>query len=337
MPVLQICKKSARLEKLSIMGCNYNEDDMCEMILSTPWLREIKLGSHAGASLTTSGSAGGDRFAQVVSENCPNLVSADLTGIISMTDDGWKQFMNACGPKLEKLCVRRAMQISLEGLQMVSMCSRLTKLTIANVPHLNDPILIQILDAIGPQLQFLQLESLEITNDTLEAVAKTCTQLIQLRIYSCNQLQSLNSIFYAPQLGFLRYLVLHNCRDLEADLECDYQDPSTVPVDSSTLPPVTKIKYVSPESFSPITPCIDATELVHEPCCLKVYLKHLEIVDCPLLSEDAIDLMLTHSQRLTRFVYVGETLDSNIRKKLKQKKQVKYSIYVLTPTTPHFQ
>jgi hypothetical protein len=336
-PVLKLCKKSTRLEKLSIMGCNYNEEDMCEMISNTPWLREIKLGSHAGASLTTSGSAGGDKFARVISEHCPHLVSADLTGIISMTDEGWVPFMNVCGPTLERLCVRRAMQISLEALQMVSSCSQLTKLTIANVPHLNDATIIHILDSIGSQLHFLHLESLEITNDTLEAVAKHCTKLLQLRIYSCNQLHSLNPILYSPELGFLRYLVLHNCRDLDAHLECEHKEDRVLDVDSSTLPSVAKIKYVSTERFSPPSPCFPTSDFAKGSCPIKVYLKHLEIVDCPFLSEDAIDLLLTHSQRMTRFVYVGESLDSRIRKKLKLKKQLKYSIYVLTPTTPHFQ
>lgn len=72
-PILSLCSRARVVSKLSITGCNYNESDMCQMIAYCPYLNDIKLGSHAGASLTTIGSAGGDEFARTLAENCPLL------------------------------------------------------------------------------------------------------------------------------------------------------------------------------------------------------------------------------------------------------------------------
>jgi Leucine-rich repeat (LRR) protein len=90
-PFLHICQRSPLLTKLAITGCNFNEENMCDMVSLIPQLKEIKLGSHHNPSMTTLGSAGGDVFAKTLSERCPLLVSADLTGMLSMTETGWNR------------------------------------------------------------------------------------------------------------------------------------------------------------------------------------------------------------------------------------------------------
>ena len=79
-PILNICIASKGITRLQVSGCNFTEKDMCKMVSLTPRLKDIKLGSHAGASLTAIGNAGGNDFAKSLAENCPLLIGADLTG-----------------------------------------------------------------------------------------------------------------------------------------------------------------------------------------------------------------------------------------------------------------
>jgi hypothetical protein len=341
-PILELCKRTTGLERLAITGCNFNEENMCDLISHCPRLKEIKLGSHIGASLTTVGSAGGDLFAKTLASKCTELISADLTGIISMTDIGWQCLMKSCGYKLEKLVIRRAMQISLDQFILISSCKILTRLTIANVPHITDEVVVEIMENIGGNLVFLQLESLSITDNSIEAVVKNCSKLVQLRLYQCEQLMSLNFIFEMCELKTLRYLILHGCRHLEAEEAYINEELSPTLANSATLAPISRIKYlssVSPMILEPTSPAyIPANSPERENLIGNGYfLKHLEIVDCPLIYNNTLQFLLRHCQELKRFIFVGDCLENSIRKRLESNTRIKHSVYVLTPTTPNFE
>ena len=351
-PLLLICQKATSLSKLSVSGCNFNELQMCDMISLCPNLKDLKLGSHAGSSLTSLGSAGGDFFAKTLAEKCPHLIGADLTGIISMTDVGWTRLMYELGPKFQKLYIRRAMQISLDSFLLVKKCTSLTRLTIANVPHLTDEIVIEILNEIGPQLTFLQLESLPVTDSTFQALAKTCTNLIQLRVFQCRAWNNLDHILLATNFTKLKTLVIHGCDLLESTFDCERvmsstQSHGSQTPESSSMPDVRRIRdtgYISPLSglhlmSSPLTPKSPATipSNSNNCCTLLSTITHFEIVSCDAIEHKCVRSFLNHWVGLKRFIYVGSAnLDVSIRKQLAKRKNLITSIYALTPSTPHF-
>jgi hypothetical protein len=349
-PIISICSRSRGISRLAISGCNFNENDMCAMISLCPELRDIKLGSHAGASLTTVGSAGGDDFAKTLAEKCPLLIGADLTGIISMTEVGWTRLMTGLGNRLQKLYIRRAMQIPLESLLLVRNCTSLKRLTIANVPHMDDETMIQILQGIGSKLVFLQLESLLITDQVLFSIATDCQNLNQLRLFQCSELQRLEILLEKSNLKRLETLIVHNCEALTCNSDCS-RALNTCSVkelvlspQTSDLPDIRRIRdtsYMSPRSAEHLATSPDSALLESIPirtittCCdITVPLVHLELVGCDQVDQQGLESLLRHWTTLKRFIFVGTSLDSKIRKLLQKRKNLSTSIYALTPSTP---
>jgi hypothetical protein len=294
-------------------------------------LKEIKLGSHADASLTAVGSAGGDLFAKTLSEKCQYVNSADLTGMISMTDSGWTHFMRTCGERLQKLVIRRAMQISLELFGLVSLCSNLKRLTFANVPHINDDVIIGVVTNIGHQLSFLQLESIPITDRTLTCISQCCFSLVQLRVYQCKRWETFETILYASRLEKLRYLVIHGCSELKAAIQCVDLSEWNLSMDmNSDSPPISDKTYISHSSIipHPLTSTLAISSIRREQDCqISLDLQHLEIVECDMLGQDQIGKMLLHLKLLNRFIYVGEALDLKIHNMISTRRNIKFSIY----------
>lgn len=359
-PILFVCKTAPNITRLSVSGCNFNEAQMCLLISHCANLRDIKLGSHAGSSMTAVGNAGGDNFARTLSEKCPNLIGADLTGIISMTDVGWTRLMQDLGPKLQKLYIRRAMQISLDSFLLVRGCTFLKRLTIANVPHLTDDVLSSLLFSIGPQLSFLQLEALGITNASVETLSQTCVNLVQLRIFQCRNWESLDLLLEFSRLTHLKTLVIHGCDQLQSEIECNCSNsshgstgvslhPDDSP-ESSSLPDVRRIRdtsYISPFNAlhlisSPVTPGSDLSNTSPQKrtptCNITVAVTHFELVSCDMLDQKCIRALINHWSGLQRFIFVGSAgLDISIRKILLKRRNLITSIYALTPSSPNFE
>ncbi|KAI8918952.1 hypothetical protein BC831DRAFT_481595 [Entophlyctis helioformis] len=215
-PIMRLLQRSPRTKRLSISGCNFNEEDMCSLVVLCPHLVDVSLGSHMTNGQMLSGSAGGDAFAAALATTCPDLRAADLTGIVSMTDEGFVHILEKRGARLEKLQIRRAMQISIEALaQIAHYCSagHLRKLTLANIPHLSEDLLMGILQSpLGASLESLQLEALPISDETLAAVGQLCVRLKVLRLYDLCQVTDLHAIIGGGSsvLPKLRQLVLHD-------------------------------------------------------------------------------------------------------------------------------
>lgn len=336
-PILWLCNQT-ELESLDITGCNFNESNMCDLVSSCPLLKTVRLGSHVGASLTAIGSAGGDLFAETLVKNCHALKNADLTGIISMTDQGWNKFIRHFGQQLEKLSVRRAVQISSQQLELISICINLRHLTFSNVPHLMEQNLIAVLKLIGRQLIFLQLESVPVSDLTMTTIVADCENLTQLRLYHCYQLENLDLLFFGDNMKSLTALSLQYCHGLTFNRECGCEIDSFEEIDLATLPFVPRIKDVSYMSPYPIqlsspTRQLDENEL--KGCC-NIPIGHLEIIDCEGISSKGIKCIVKHLPNLKRFIFVGAALDSDFRKYLYSKHKLKTSVYVLTPSTPNF-
>jgi hypothetical protein len=249
------------------------------------------------------------------------------------------------GPRLQKLYVRRAMQIPLDCFRLVTSCSSLSKLTLANVPHLDDETTSFILSTLGNQLFFLQLENLMIGNSTFQVVTN-CKNLKQLRIFTCENWTNLD-IILESSMHCLRTLIIHGCLELEGRVDC--QCPFLIDVkspDSANLPEIQKIRDMSYLPLSatahltspttPGTPSVYNNEN-NTTCRLKINLKHLEIAGCHQLADACLKSLLNHSISLKRFIFVGSNLSSSIRKLLLKRPQTISSIYVLTPSTPGFQ
>jgi hypothetical protein len=333
-PILWLCKKTD-LESLDITGCNFNETNMCDLVSNCPLLKTVRLGSHVGASLTAVGSAGGDLFAETLIDNCIGLKNADLTGIISMTDQGWNRFIAHFGPQLEKLSVRRAIQISSHQFEFISICENLGSLTFSNVPHLLDQHLIAVLKSIGGQLEFLQLESVPISDLAINTIVADCENLTQLRLYHCDELETLDVLFFGSNMKSLTALSIQYCHGLSFNYECDCKIGSFGEIDSATLPFVPRIRDVS--YMSPIQPLSPALHFNYSKILsVNIPIIHLEIIDCEGISNKGIFCMVKHLPNLKRFIFVGAALGSDFRKYLQTRDKIKSSVYVLTPSTPNF-
>ncbi|KAL2912400.1 hypothetical protein HK105_208103 [Polyrhizophydium stewartii] len=214
-PIVQLLERAPKTRRLAISGCNFNEENMCTLVYYCPCLVDISLGSHMSNGQTLSGSAGGDAFANALATTCPELRAADLTGIVSMTDEGFANLIRTRGPQLHALQVRRAMQISVDALRMIAThCAHgaLKRLTLANIPHMTDELLLQILGSpLVESLECLQLEALAVGDATIAQVARLGVRLRQLRLYDLDQLADLASVVGGGRhtLPKLRQLVVH--------------------------------------------------------------------------------------------------------------------------------
>jgi hypothetical protein len=331
-PILWICQQCTLLESLELTGCNFNENDMCEFISVCPNLKSIKLGSHFGASMTAIGAAGGNEFARALSLNCKYLTRADLTGIISMTDQGWNIFIQAFCGQLQKLCVRRAMQISLSQLCKISLCASLQYLTIANIPHFDDSTLVHCIEHIGKQLNFLQLESIPVTDLAIQSITRICINLRQFRILQCTGLENLDYLVQ-NNLNLLRALVLHYCPNISTQRQ--YNNLETG--DTALTTPARVIDT----SFMPIQHAfLESSTMSQPPTPTKegfINLYHLEIIDCENIDQYSIDFLVRKSSLLKRFVYAGNNFSKNTQEYLTLNPIIFSSIYSFTPGAPNFE
>ncbi|KAJ2995574.1 hypothetical protein HDV02_000633 [Globomyces sp. JEL0801] len=348
-PILMICQQSPELNRLAISGCSYTEEDMCQLVSLCPKLTAIKLGSHASAAMSMTGGAGGDVFAQTLAEKCPLITLADLTGIISMTDMGFNYLMEALSNTLEKLYIRRAMQISVDSLLNVTILKNLRRLTFANVPHLTDQLVVNVMEHIGSQLHFLQLENIPIEDESFIAVSTYCTNLTQLRIFECDDWLDIRNILVESNMKKLKVLIIHDCKSLEGEVECSHSlisESESPELDSfPENPRIRDTSYMSPTLESlPCTPT-SATALSPFPsssprnhCEISFQLSHLEFIGCDSVSLDTVFNLLNHCRTLKRFIFAGQALNGKIRKHLLDRRpRLKASLYVLTPSTPGFE
>nr|KAJ3420331.1 hypothetical protein HK105_005805 [Polyrhizophydium stewartii] len=349
-PIVQLLERAPKTRRLAISGCNFNEENMCTLVYYCPCLVDISLGSHMSNGQTLSGSAGGDAFANALATTCPELRAADLTGIVSMTDEGFANLIRTRGPQLHALQVRRAMQISVDALRMIAThCAHgaLKRLTLANIPHMTDELLLQILGSpLVESLECLQLEALAVGDATIAQVARLGVRLRQLRLYDLDQLADLASVVGGGRhtLPKLRQLVVHGSFRLaeETPLVCVHGTLGAATGSQMASPQVVERLIYHISEMDPATalgtPDLVTPQSAFGGCSIAApHLGRLEIVGCNALKEETLAKLLRHWVFAKRFVYVGPSVSKEFRQQLaKAMPKCNSSVYVLSPQTPNF-
>ncbi|EGF78851.1 expressed protein [Batrachochytrium dendrobatidis JAM81] len=372
--LINLLQVSPKTKRISVSGCSFNEEDMCTMVKLCPNLVDISLGSHMSNGQIFSRSSGGDAFAGALVTTCPNLKAVDLTGIVSMTDQGFTYFLSARGKTLQKLQIRLAMQISVDALSQIGRCCAfgyLKKLTLANIPHMTDELLMSILESLLREtLEFLQLEALNISDSTVAWIGQTCTELKQLRLCGLNQPLDLTVILSGRSLTFpkLRHLIIQDTPNIfeETSLMCQHQaytkttnDLVSIEIDELKERLISDISEMdpspilaSPELRTPLAgilndkPTADTTQHRRSSVPFKTvrcqigapYLNRLEIIGCTEISEKTLVTLICHWSQLQRFIYVGNRVSPEFRFRLSHiLPKCRSDIYVLSPITPGFE
>lgn len=205
--IILLFQRAQRLKRLCITGCDFNEGDLCTIATMCPRLADFTLG------VDEEHGSGGDAFASTLALSCPKIQSLDLIGLSLQT--GLGSLIKAYGSRLKKLHLKKMSQISAADLMLIAeYCkgSTLNKLTLSRLPLLTDRVLDRILRATGASIEFLQLDSLPITDAGLAAVTRNCTNLTQLRMYDLRELQDLS--FLNSKWPRLKQIILHGSPDI---------------------------------------------------------------------------------------------------------------------------
>ena len=187
-----LVKRAPRIQKLSLCGSLLNEGDLCSIISQTLQLNEITLGFDQVSS-TTYG-IGGDAFIAALVQFCPKVKGIDFTSI-NLTDTGMIHLLRKFGHQLRKIQLKRMHLITRSSLSLIShYCHgpHLRKLSFCSIPMMTDDILESIISQ--NQIEFLQLDSLPITDRGMMAVSNHSMHLKQLRMYDLKLLQDFSFI-----------------------------------------------------------------------------------------------------------------------------------------------
>ena len=217
-PMILLFQRAPRIRKLSVTGSDFNEGDLCSMVSFCNNLTDITLGIEQSRQ-NGRDLAGGDTFASALIRHCPRIQCLDLTGLLSLSDTGFVALIKAYGPRLRKLQLRKAPIISTYALSQIAiLCngSTLKKLSFGATPGLTDRVLELIMTETATSLEFLQLDSVEITDKGARAVARHGKSLRQLRMYDLKNLTDISFISdrEAVPLLNLRQLILHGSPDI---------------------------------------------------------------------------------------------------------------------------
>ncbi|KAI8903498.1 hypothetical protein EDD86DRAFT_195711 [Gorgonomyces haynaldii] len=347
LPFEQLVQASPNLKRLSIAGCQLTEQELVQLVRMTPRVTDLSLGSSATAAFFMTGSSGGNEFAKAVVDHCPHITCMDLTGILSMTDDGFTLLMQHFGKQLVKLQVKRAMQVSEHSLlQIGHQCPKLTHLTLANIPHMDDTLLEGILGQLGPQLQFLQLESLFLSS---VISIRQCTRLLELRLISLSQWGCFEDILGDPScLEHLQTLLIYECPDLEITAlpVCSHahetltveQTPSVKEIpDSDQMARTPESPLIPPQPFEPFVPRMYVKRVTT--CTIaSPDLQRLELVGCFMLEEEQVLVLLKHWQKMSKFFYLAASITRDFRREARRVlPNCDMNMYVLSHDTPTMQ
>ena len=324
------------------------------MVKYTPMLTDIALGSLKTAALAHTGSAGGDDFASHLTQYCKHITAMDLTGIISMTEHGFTQLIQQYKDQLVKIQVKRAMQISLEAFQLLAGCKKLLHLTLANVPHLDDTTVMDLLRVLGPQLYYLHLESLSISDEAISFIAQHCTSLVELRLVSMSHWEDASSlVLHSNALVRLQKLCIYDCPDLsmerqiESPLSHPKPDNESAPrTEHLSTPSIIGIPDMTAMDNTPLTPFIPPTPFSAQSprmflrksapgTVIAPHLTRLEIVACYQLLPEPLFALLKHWTRLQKVFYVGIDVNRSFCKQMVQcLPACEYKVYNLNMDSP---
>jgi len=146
-----------------------------------------------------------------LTRHCNKVQCISLEGLVSISDDGLVAIVRILGPKLKKFQLKTCNYLTENGLSKIADCRELKKLTLSNIPSLNDHILRIIVNRISKTLEFLQLESVPISDHGIQHIANNGTSLKQLRLYDLHLLTDISFLGKTESRGLskLKQLILH--------------------------------------------------------------------------------------------------------------------------------
>jgi hypothetical protein len=205
--MILIFQRSPFIQKISISGCDFNEGDLCSVVSFCPNLIEFNLEIPA----EFHSLIGGDVMISSLTRHCNKVQCISLEGLVSISDDGLVAIVRILGPKLKKFQLKTCNYLTENGLSKIADCRELKKLTLSNIPSLNDHILRIIVNRISKTLEFLQLESVPISDHGIQHIANNGTSLKQLRLYDLHLLTDISFLGKTESRGLskLKQLILH--------------------------------------------------------------------------------------------------------------------------------
>lgn len=217
--MILIFQTSPFIQRLSITGSDFNEGDLCCIVSFCPNLIEFNL----DIPTLFKDLLGGDALASCMARQCTKIQYLALEGLQNMSDDGLLSIIRSLGPQLERLQLKSCSQVTEYGLARIADCLNLKKLTLSHIPALNDGILIGIVTFIYKKLEFMQLESVPISNCGIQYISNVARSLKQLRLYDLDLLTDISFLSHSESHGLsnLKLLMLHgspalsNSKDIE--------------------------------------------------------------------------------------------------------------------------
>jgi hypothetical protein len=205
--MILIFQRSPFIQKITISGCDFNEGDLCSVISFCPNLIEFNL------EIPTEFRSliGGDVMISCLTRQCNKVQYISLEGLGLISDDGLAAIIRIFGPKLKKLQLKTCNDLTENGLCRIAECRELKKLTLSNIPSLNDHIIRMIVSRISKTLEFLQLESVPVSDQGILSIANNGISLKQLRLYDLHLLTDISFLGKTESLGLskLKQLILH--------------------------------------------------------------------------------------------------------------------------------
>lgn len=201
-----IFQRSPFIQSLTISECDFNEGDLYFMISLCPNLIEFNL----DVPVPIQGVIGGDALVFSMARHCEKLQYLSLEGLESLSDNGLSGLITKFGQQLKGLQLKTCRNLTENGLDRIAECQSLKKLTLSYISSLNDRILIRIVSHTSKTLEFIQLESVSISDYGIKNVSNIGKSLQELRLYDLNLLTDISFLSQDSRgLSNLKQLMLH--------------------------------------------------------------------------------------------------------------------------------
>ncbi|KAI5804372.1 hypothetical protein EDC01DRAFT_416780 [Geopyxis carbonaria] len=199
------------------------------------------------------------------------------------------------------------------SMKPLTRCTRLERLTLTNCSRLTDSPLMEILRC-NPRIQALDLSQLEnITDLSMRVVAEHCPRLQGLNIAGCKNVTDLSMIPLSENRRMLRRLKLNDCNQLtDASvlalaencpqlLEIDLHRCHQI-TDESVIHLFSNLKHLRELRLAYCELLTDGAFLQLPPNKTYETLRILDLTDCGLLTDDAVEKIVKMAPRLRNLI-----------------------------------
>ncbi|KAJ3108324.1 hypothetical protein HDU97_001449 [Phlyctochytrium planicorne] len=326
--LLPLLRSAPNIISLSLAGTNLDERELCDCIQYLKNLKSFSLGSEEaahtpGASMAPGeGTYSGVRLALELAAYCKDLTGLDLVGTVSLSPlafsglisvDLTQETSDIDGEAVPAPSYRTLRRISLreasshlsDGLHRTILTtpaavSNLQSLTLNHAHTLSTSSLVDIVHAVAPTLEFLELSGLNIGDDAIIAVAENCEKLKQWRLIGLPFVQDFGGLVGGRPRGREQYLQ-DQAEAQQRNLQPKQCLSNLEVLSLHALPKLGEAKTaVMVEAFGQVDENEERIVLLG---CRKI--KHLHLIQCPMLGED-VAMKLLENWPIQRFIYKGE-------------------------------